>query len=91
MTNEQCELDRLFICSIDVLSRHIAYLRRTTPATKELTIAEMLENARDVFSRVHKQWRDHLGEPAHVKPEVINRLLAERLQQLADQLREDAQ
>ena len=73
MTDDQKELDRKFSCSLDTLNFFINRMRcRETGNDDEATFPDMLENALNVFLEVHRQWREHIGDPINTPFIVAN-------------------
>lgn len=80
MTPEEKELDRKFFCSIDILNTEIKVVRNDkpeNPGCNVASVAKILENARDIFLKVHKEWRAHIGDPIIDKRGVISKTLRE--------------
>ena len=78
MTSEQKELDRKFQCALSTLDTYIDFEREHVPHDLddgELTPFKMLESARNIFSEVHKEWREHIGDPIMDKQAIIGDLL----------------
>ena len=78
MTFEEKELDRRFHCAIDILNTEIEVVRND----KFTSVAKILENARNIFLEVHKEWRARIGDPIIDTRGIIGK----KLRELADNI-----
>ena len=78
MTDEQRELNRKVLCAIDTFQTEINFLRHEQAklhGDDDLTFADLLESATNIVRELHKDWREHIGDPIIDKQNIIADLL----------------
>ncbi|MBQ4405255.1 MAG: hypothetical protein II857_12735 [Selenomonadaceae bacterium] len=77
MTIEPKELEERFWRAMSIWYTELSYATRHNADGSKSETSILLDDARDVFLKMHEVWRASIGEPIVVTPKSISDLLRE--------------